>query len=159
MFLFTVFKEATFYLNSFPVWFCFYLEYFQNDRKNFVVKRCKGFQVFMTIILLLNYWLIKPPIFITDVAEAKAFHYEWWFLVIVALTGLIIILVVISLLCLVSRRSKSSKYKALKLTMKWLRVFHPDPLHTASVFSSRVLREVNLIENPRESKSEVLGHL
>ncbi|WAQ96469.1 SDK-like protein [Mya arenaria] len=43
------------------------------------------------------------------VSSAKAFHYQPWFPVIVALAGGIVILVVISLLCLISHRNKSRK--------------------------------------------------
>ena len=38
---------------------------------------------------------------------AKPFHTEWWFLVIIALTGVIVILVIISLLCLLARHKKA----------------------------------------------------
>ena len=38
---------------------------------------------------------------------AKPFHTEWWFLVIIALTGVIVILVIITLLCLLARRNKA----------------------------------------------------
>ncbi|XP_053380573.1 protein sidekick-2-like [Mercenaria mercenaria] len=51
-----------------------------------------------------------------DITKEKAFHYQAWFLVIVALTGVIVILVVISLLCLVSRRNKSKQRKGTVLS-------------------------------------------
>ncbi|XP_076440901.1 protein sidekick-like isoform X2 [Babylonia areolata] len=38
---------------------------------------------------------------------AKPFHTEWWFLVIIALTGIIVILVIISVLCLLTRHKKA----------------------------------------------------
>ncbi|KAL5018087.1 hypothetical protein ScPMuIL_003809 [Solemya velum] len=53
--------------------------------------------------------LHSPPSAMVKETLEKPFHSEWWFQVIMALTGLVIILLLISFLCLVSRRSKKAK--------------------------------------------------
>ncbi|ESO89015.1 hypothetical protein LOTGIDRAFT_106770, partial [Lottia gigantea] len=44
--------------------------------------------------------------------KAKPFHTEWWFLVIVALAGVIMILIIVSLLCLVGRKRRNKQSKS-----------------------------------------------
>ncbi|XP_069123043.1 protein sidekick-like [Argopecten irradians] len=53
-----------------------------------------------------------PSEVIAPLALSKAFHYEWWFAVIMALSGLIVILLIISCLCLVARKGKKDTKKA-----------------------------------------------
>lgn len=48
-------------------------------------------------------------------AAQEPFYKQWWFLVIAALTGLILILVVVSLLCLTGRRNSRKAYKGQSL--------------------------------------------
>ncbi|OWF40124.1 protein sidekick-like [Mizuhopecten yessoensis] len=54
----------------------------------------------------------NPSEVIAPLALTKPFHYEWWFAVIMALSGLIVILLIISCLCLVARRGNKDKKKA-----------------------------------------------
>ena len=52
---------------------------------------------------------------VTLEVDSREFYEQWWFLVIVALTGLIFIIIVISLLCLTGRRNKANNFKGMSV--------------------------------------------
>ena len=67
-----------------------------------------------------------PTEWIEKISQARPFHYEWWFQVIVALVGLVVILLVISCLCLISRKGRKDKMPSTAGMSNPLQTIEPD---------------------------------